>query len=55
MWEIMMAIISGKRGLEVYRLLKPEDKKKLDRLAAGYGVSRRQRRKMERDARRLRG
>ena len=50
-----MAIKKKKRGLEVYRLLKPEDKKKLDRLAAGYGVSRRQRRKMERDARRLRG
>ena len=54
MWNLITAILSGKRGADLYNVLTPEQKATLNNLAAAYGVSRRERRKMERDAKKNR-
>ena len=48
MWKALKAIMAGKRGIEVYDSLTPGEKVKLNELAARYGVSRRERRKLKR-------
>lgn len=50
MLNVLKAIISGKRGQEVYALLSDEEKVKLNEYAKLYGVNRRQRREFERNA-----
>ena len=50
MLNVLKAIISGKRGQEVYDLLSDEEKVKLNEYAKLYGVNRRQRREIERNA-----
>lgn len=52
MWEIVQAILSGKSREEVYSMLSPEQKETLNSLAAANGINRKQRRKLERDAKR---
>lgn len=51
MWKALKAILEGKRGVDVYNALDPEDKKMLNEVAARFGVSRQQRRKFERNVR----
>ena len=48
MWKALKAIMSGKRGMEVYDCLTPGEKVKLNELATRYGVPRRERRKLKR-------
>ena len=48
MWKALKAIMSGKRGMEVYDFLTPGEKVKLNELATRYGVPRRERRKLKR-------
>nr|DAK73718.1 MAG TPA: hypothetical protein [Caudoviricetes sp.] len=50
MWKIVQAILSGKSREEVYSMLSPEQKETLNSLAATNGINRKQRRKLERDA-----
>ena len=54
MWNLITALLSGKRGADLYSVLTPEQKATLNKLASSYGVSRRMRRKMERDAKKNR-
>ncbi len=48
--KIVQAILSGKSREEVYSMLSPEQKETLNSLAAANGINRKQRRKLERDA-----
>ena len=48
--KIFQAILSGKSREEVYNMLSPEERDKLNSLAAANGINRQQRRKLERDA-----
>lgn len=50
MLNVLKAIISGKRGQEVYDILSDEEKSKLNEYAKLYGVNRRKRREIERNA-----
>ena len=50
MLNVLKAIISGKRGQEVYDLCLTRKKVKLNEYAKLYGVNRRQRREIERNA-----
>lgn len=54
MWNLITALLSGKQGADLYSVLTPEQKATLNKLASSYGVSRRERRKMERDAKKNR-
>lgn len=48
--KILEAIFGGKSREEVYNMLSPEERDKLNSLAAANGINRQQRRKLERDA-----
>lgn len=48
--KIFQAILSGKSREEVYNMLSPEERDKLNSLAAANGINRQQRRKLECDA-----
>lgn len=48
--KILEAIFGGKSREEVYNMLSPEERDKLNSLAAANGINRKQRRKLERDA-----
>lgn len=48
--KIFQAILSGKSREEVYSMLSPEERDKLNSLAAANGINRQQRRKLECDA-----
>lgn len=50
MWKILEAILTGKSREEVYNMLSPEEKSKLNELAASAGINRQQRRQLERYA-----
>ena len=54
MWNLITALLSGMRGADLYNVLTPEQKATLNNLAAAHGVNRRERRKMERDAKKNR-
>ena len=52
MWNVIKALMEGKRGADLYNALTPEQKKQLNQLAAANGISRRERRKLEQYAKR---
>lgn len=52
MWKIIKAIIAGKSREEVYKMLSDDEKGLLINISSSYGITRQQRRKSERDAKR---
>ena len=54
MWNLITALLSGKRGADLYNAMPPERKETFNKIASANGISRRTRRKMERDAKKNR-
>lgn len=52
MWKIIKAIVAGKSREEVYDMLSEDDRQILISMSSSYGITRQQRRKQERDAKR---